>query len=599
MENGSVAKNNGQMKKLFEFAGKYKYLTILSLLLSGISAGLSFVPFLYIFMIVRDVIQVAPNFNEAVNIAYYGWCAVAYATTSVVVYVGSLMCSHHAAFRVARNIRISCVRHIATLAPDITKSIGSGKMRKIIDESSAATETYLAHQLPDMAGAIVTPLMILVILFSFDWLLGLVSLIPIILAFIIMASMLGMKMEKTMEIYNNTLEDMNNEAVEYVRGIAVVKTFGQTVFSFKRFANSINKYKTFVTKHTNAMKKSMVALTVLINGIFAFLIPTVLLVVGRGVGTPEFIMDLIFYIIFTPIIAVLLIKIMFSSQNTMIVKDALKRVKMIMDMSPIEYVDISEKTENDSIEIDNISFKYSGNEKNAIDSISLSIPSGSVVALVGPSGSGKTTMAGLLSRFWDVDTGSIKIGGVDIKKISKVDLYNKIAYVFQDSKLIKASIYDNVLMGRPDASREEVVTALHNAQCDDILEKFPNGIDTVIGTKSVYLSGGECQRVAIARTMLKNASIIILDEATAFADPENEHKVQKAFEQLSNNKTVIMIAHRLSTIKNADCIFVMKDGKIAESGTHNQLVAHNNLYNKMWLEFNSSTDWKVKKEVSK
>ena len=475
-------------------------------------------------------------------------------------------------------------------------SLGSGRMRKIIAESAEATETYLAHQLPDTASAMLTPVALIVMLFIFDWKLGLVSLIPVVLAFVNMAGMLGKKMAEDMRHYQDSLEDMNNQAVEYVRGMPVVKTFGQSVFTFKKFRDSISSYSKFCISYTKRCRRPMVLFEVAINSVFAFLTCAALIVTAGGVVTDKFVVNLLFYIIFTPIISTTFTKMMFMSENNMLVEDALTRVQSILDMEPLKENDGDKKVRDYSIELKNVSFRYEGAERDALSELSIKIPQGSHVAFVGPSGGGKSTTAALIARFFDVSSGSISIGGVDIKKLSKSQLNSMIAYVFQNNKLLKMSIRENLKLAKPDATDAELKRALHLAQCDDIIEKLPKGIDTELGTHGTYLSGGETQRIAIARALLKDAPIVILDEATAFADPENESLVQKAFDEIGKNKTVIMIAHRLSTVKDTDEIFVLKEGRLARSGSHEELLAaggKDNCYKKMWDEYRKSVTWKV------
>lgn len=589
-------KKQSSMSRLFEYAGNFKYLTISSWILSAVSALLALAPFIFIWKIIKEVLDVAPNFDQAKNISHNGWMAVLFAAISFLLYIGALMCSHIAAFRVQVNIRSAAMRHIATLPLGFMDEFGSGKVRKIVDESSGATETYLAHQLPDMAGAYITPIGLLALLFFFDWKLGLLSLVPVVCAFLIMSSMTGKRMQAKMKEYTNALENMSNEAVEYVRGIPVVKTFGQSVFSFKRFKASIDEYGKWVISYTKDLRMPMTLYTTLINSVFALLIAAALFVsagtFGNGV-TNEFLLNLLFYIIITPIITITLTRIMFASENKMLVTDALQRIDSILDVKPLTEPAKSIKPQDNSISLKDVKFKYKDAKANAIDGISLDIKSGEHIAFVGPSGGGKTTLASLIARFWDTDSGDIKIGGVNVKNIGKQDLMNTVSFVFQDSKLLKTSILENVRMAKPDATDKEVLDALHKAQCDDIIEKLPNGINTVIGAKGVYLSGGEQQRISIARVMLKNSPVLILDEATAFADPDNEAKVQIAFSELSKGKTVIMIAHRLSTVTGADKICVLKDGKIAESGKHDDLCKSGGIYAEMWKQYNASASWKV------
>lgn len=588
-------KKQSNLSRLLQIAGNHKYLTYASWVLSAISALIALVPFYYIWKVMQEVLAVAPDFSHAQNLTRNGWMAVLFAVIAVLVYIGALMCSHKGAFRIATNLRLQTMEHIVKLPLGFAEQFGSGRLRKIVNESSAATETYLAHQLPDRANAVATPCGLLILLLAFDWRLGLLSLIPVAAGFLIMMTMTGQRMQQKMKEYQNALDDMSNEAVEYVRGIPVVKTFGQTIFSFKKFKDSIDRYKIWVIAYTKQLRTPMMFYTAAINGVFTTLIAGGLLFTKNGV-TEEFLLDLIFYIIITPIISVTLTRIMFQSENAMIVNDALQRIDSVLNLKPLTETTESNHPKDASVELNNIHFSYDG-KTEVLKGISLSIPQGQTIAFVGPSGGGKTTLANLIPRFFDPQTGTVKIGGVNVKEIAKEELMNTVSFVFQNSHLIKASVLENVRMGRPDASREEVLYALHNAQCDDIVEKLPKGVDTVIGTKGIYLSGGEQQRIAIARVMLKNTPIIILDEATAFADPDNETRMQAAFSKLSEGKTVIMIAHRLSTVMGADKIYVVREGQIAESGTGNELLNQHGLFHHMWQNYQTSIQWKVAKEV--
>lgn len=574
-----------------QYAGGHRYLTYSSWILSVLSALLALVPFVYIWMIIREVLNAAPDYGSAQRLTFYGWMAVAFAVLSVIVYISALMCSHISAFRVAANMRRDCMRHIVKLPIGTVESIGSGKLRKIVTDSSAATETYLAHRLPDKAGAIATPIGLLVLLLIFDWRLGLLSLIPVILGFLIMTKMTGSRMEAKMKEYQDALADMSNEAVEYVRGVPVVKTFGQTVFSFKRFKGSIDRYEKWVIAYTKDLRMPMMIYTTAINSVFAFLIAGGIIFTRGGV-TNELLLNLLFYVIITPVISTTLTKIMFMSEDSMIVADAIKRVDSVLDAAPLSETGAPKTPRDNSVRLRNVSYSYDG-IKDALHNVSLYIKPGETAAFVGPSGGGKSTLASLISRFFDPVSGSVEIGGTDIRDIRKEELMDMVSFVFQDSRLIKTSILENVRMAKPGASREEVMQALLAAQCGDIIEKLPNGIDTVIGAKGVYLSGGEQQRIAIARAMLKNAPILILDEATAFADPDNEVLVQRAFTEMAKNRTVIMIAHRLTTVRNADRIYVLKDGEIEESGSHGELVEKGGLYSRMWNDYQTSVNWKV------
>ena len=588
-------KKQSNLSRLLTIAGSYRYLTYASWILSAISALIALVPYYFIWQVMREVLEVAPDFSRAQNLTYNGWMAVMFAVIAVLVYIAGLMCSHLGAFRIATNLRLQSMNHIVKLPLGFAEHFGSGKLRKIVNESSAATETYLAHQLPDRANALATPCGLLVLLFVFDWRLGLLSLAPVLLGFLIMMAMTGKEMQQKMKEYQNALDDMSNEAVEYVRGIPVVKTFGQTIFSFKKFKDSIDRYKVWVIAYTKQLRTPMMFYTAAINGVFVFLIAGALLFTQDQVTT-EFLLNLVFYIIITPIISVALTRIMFQSENAMIVDDALQRIDSVLNLEPLKETAHPKHPKDGSVELEQVHFSYDG-EKEVLKGISISIPAGQTVAFVGPSGGGKTTLANLISRFFDPQSGTVRVGGVDVRNIPKEELMNTVSFVFQNSRLIKASIFENVRLGKPEATREEVMAALKNAQCDDILEKLPDGMDTVIGTKGVYLSGGEQQRIAIARVMLKNTPIIILDEATAFADPDNETRVQAAFSKLSQGKTVIMIAHRLSTVAGADQIYVVKGGQIAESGSSRELMERGGLFARMWKNYQTSVQWKVQKEV--
>lgn len=586
-------KKQSNLSKLMGYAGRHRLLTYLSWALAVISALAALVPFWYLWRILRDVLAAAPHFAQAGNIARYGWSAVLFAVISIVLYIGALMCSHLSAFRTASNIRKGLMRHIVSLPLGVTEKYGSGSLRRIVNTSSAATENYLAHRLPDKAAAIATPAGLLVLLLAFDWRLGLLSLVPVALGFLIMMKMTGAGMEQKMREYQNSLSDMSNEAVEYVRGIPVVKTFGQTIFSFKRFKAAIDSYEKWVIAYTKALRLPMMCYTTAVNGVFAFLIAGGILLSRDGV-TNELLLNLIFYIIITPVIGTTLTKIMFMSEDAMLVDDAMSRIEQVLKEKPLPESAESSEPKGNGVRLEHVSYSYDGT-KNALNDVSLTIQPGQTVALVGPSGGGKTTLANLLTRFFDPQEGRVFIGNTDIRCIPKETLMNKVSFVFQNSRLLKASILENVRMGNPAAARGEIIHALEAAQCMDILEKLPDGVDTVVGGDGVYLSGGEQQRIAIARAIVKNAPVLILDEATAFADPDNEAKVQQALSALSKGKTVIMIAHRLSSITGADCIYVMKDGEIAENGTHSQLIEKNGVFARMWKDYSEAAEWKIEK----
>ncbi len=589
-------KKRSNLQRLLSYAGNRKTLTYISWVLSAASALISLLPFWYIWKILDEVISVAPDFDKAKNITHYGWLAVLFAVLTIFVYICGLMCSHLSAFRIATNIRIALTKHITTLPLGKIEEFGSGKLRRTISETSGAAEGYLAHQLPDKAKAIASIIGLLAMDFIFDWRLGLLSLVPVLIGFIIMmSSMAGPSLQKSMTEYQNALAEMSNEAVEYVRGIPVVKTFGQSVFSFKKFKSTIDNYEKWTTDYTLNMRIPMTLYTLAINSIFAFLIIGAFWF-SHGNITGDLLLDMLFYIIITPVITVVLTKIMYMNENEMMVKDAIDRIDSVLNMESLTDPAKPSYPADNSVELRGVTFSYDGT-KNALSDISLKISTGQTAAFVGPSGGGKSTLASIVARFFDPQQGKVLVGGVDVKDIGKEELMNTVSFVFQNSKLIKASILDNVRLGKPNATEAEVMQALKAAQCMDIIEKFPNGVNTMIGSEGVYLSGGEVQRIAIARAVLKNSPIIILDEATAFADPDNEAKVQAAFNELARGKTVIMIAHRLSTVVNADRIFVLREGKLAENGTFDELLKNGGIFANMWHEYQRSVEWKVEKEA--
>lgn len=588
-------KKQSAMSRLMDMAGNHKYFSYTSCVLAAISAWIALIPFYDVWRIIKEILEVRPDFSKATHITSYGWQAVGFALLAMAFYIAALMCSHKAAFRVQANMRMKMMEHIMRLPLGYVEAEGTGKIRKVVTESSAATETFLAHNLPDKVISKATPVGLLVMMAVFDWRLGLFSLIPAALAFLIMGTMMmGPKMAEDMKQYQNSLETMSSEAVEYIRGVPVLKTFGQTIFSFKRFKAAIDEYEKWTLGYTKSMMIPMIGFTVFSNGIFAALIIAAY-VFGGNTLTDTFVLNLIFYILITSILTTTLMKVAYAGESQMIVEDALNRMDEVLGQEELPDAAKGKKVKDASVGLKDVTFAYDDTKQNAIDGVSIEIPAGAHVALVGPSGGGKTTLASLIARFWDVKSGSITIGGVNVKEISSADLMNLVSYVFQDSKLLKMSILENVRMGREDATDEEVVEALKNAQCLDIIEKLPHGVNTVIGSKGTYVSGGEMQRLSIARAFLKNAPILILDEATAFADPDNERLVQQAFENLSRDKTVIMIAHRLSTVTNADQIYVLKDGKIAESGTHEGLLKMDGIYSHMWSEYNKSVNWQVQR----
>ena len=590
--------NKNKFIRLLNYSGNYIYLTIVGMFLSALSAICLLVPFVYIWDVVNALLAVAPDFTKAQNLDVYAINAFTFAVLGIILNFFGLMGTHLSAFKNEKNMKDAAIKHLLKLPLGYFSNHTSGGLRKIIDYSTAKTEIFLAHQLFDLTGAIVTPIVFLILLFSFDWRLGLICLIPIILCFVFMYPMFSKESRNSMEKYEKYLEEMNGEAVEYVRGIPVTKAFQQSIYSFKNFINAIKNYGKFSAEYSMSTHIPMTAFTVSINGFFALLIPAGILLAGSVVDV-KFFANFMFYIIFTPICAVMMMKIMTVSQDWMLASCALDSIEAILNENPLVDPINPQKPKNHSIEFEGVYFDYENadGDEHILNDVNLKINENETVALVGPSGGGKTTIASLIPRFWDVNQGSIKVGDVDVRSISTKELMKNISFVFQNTTLFKDSIYNNVAIGRKGASRDDVKKALSLTQCDDIIDELPDGINTVIGSEGTYLSGGQQQRIALARAVLKDAPIIILDEATALADPENEYLIQKAISEITKDKTVIMIAHRLSSVKNVDKIYVVENGRIVEEGNHHTLIDSGGIYSRMWDEFNQSIQWKVKSEA--
>lgn len=590
--------NKNKFIRLLNYSGNYKYLTIVGMFLSALSAICLLVPFVYIWDVVNALLAVAPDFTKAQNLDVYAINAFTFAVLGIILNFFGLMGTHLSAFKNEKNMKDAAIKHLLKLPLGYFSNHTSGGLRKIIDYSTAKTEIFLAHQLFDLTGAIVTPIVFLILLFSFDWRLGLICLIPIILCFVFMYPMFSKESRNSMEKYEKYLEEMNGEAVEYVRGIPVTKAFQQSIYSFKNFINAIKNYGKFSAEYSMSTHIPMTAFTVSINGFFALLIPAGILLAGSVVDV-KFFANFMFYIIFTPICAVMMMKIMTVSQDWMLASCALDSIEAILNENPLVDPINPQKPKNHSIEFEGVYFDYENadGDEHILNDVNLKINENETVALVGPSGGGKTTITSLIPRFWDVNQGSIKVGDVDVRSISTKELMKNISFVFQNTTLFKDSIYNNVAIGRKGASRDDVKKALSLTQCDDIIDELPDGINTVIGSEGTYLSGGQQQRIALARAVFKDAPIIILDEATALADPENEYLIQKAISEITKDKTVIMIAHRLSSVKNVDKIYVVENGRIVEEGNHHTLIDSGGIYSRMWDEFNQSIQWKVKSEA--
>ena len=586
-------KKQSDLSWLMSYAGNYRAFTYASWVLSAVSALVALVPFVYIWKILRDVLNAAPDYAQAVNIPHYGWMAVLFAVLSYFIYIAALMCSHLSAFRGATNLRLAVSAHLAVLPLGFAETFGSGKLRKIIHESTGAAETYLAHQLPDQYNAIATPVGLLVLLLAFDWRLGLLGLAPVVLAFLIMATMTGKQMAEKMRQYGNALESMSNEAVEYVRGIPVVKTFGQSVFSFKKFKATIDEYEKWVISYTKDLRLPMMFYTAAVNGVFAFLIAGGLLFTTHGV-TPEFLLNLLFYIIITPVISLTLTRIMYMSENKMVVADALARIDSVLEAAPMQVQAVPQYPKDSSVTLRDVHFSYDG-KTEVIKGVSLEIQPGQTVAFVGPSGGGKTTVSRLAARFWDYQKGSITVGGMEVSRIDPEKLMSLYSIVFQDVTLFDNTILENIRLGRKGATDEEALAAAKLANCEEFAEKLPDKWNTNIGENGCALSGGERQRISIARAFLKDAPIILLDEATASLDVENETAIQEALSRLIMDKTVLIIAHRMRTVSSADKIVVLKDGAVAEQGSPAQLLHKGGIFAHMVQLQTKSQGWSLVK----
>lgn len=594
-------KKNSEISRMFQYAGNRHWLTVVGMILAGVSTVLSMVPFVCIWFVIRDMLNalMAGDISLASGSTAYAWWAAGFAILSILLYFAALCCSHLAAFRTAANMKKTALHHIVTLPLGYFNSNASGRLRKIIDDNAGLTENFLAHQLPDLTGAVVMPVAVLVLIFIFDWRLGICCLVPLAISVFFMKQMMGGDNAGFMEGYMTALENMNKEAVEYIRGIPVVKVFQQTVYSFKNFHAAIEQYEKYASGYALKCRVPLTGFNVALNGTFILLIPVACLIlagVSNQMTYQDVLLDFLFYSLFTPVCTTMMNRVMFAGEQLMAAKSAVTRIEAVLKEQPLPETENVKKPQDSSVTFENVTFRYLDSDENVLENVTFSIPQGKTVALVGASGSGKSTVAKLIPRFYDATQGSVLVGGVNVKDIDKHTLMNQIAFVFQNTKLFKESLFENIRAARPDATLEEVQAAAKAAQCDEIIERLPEGLNTVAGAGGTYLSGGENQRIALARAILKDAPIVILDEATAFADAENEHKMQLAFEKLTKGKTVLMIAHRLSTIQNADEILVFDQGRIIERGTHEKLIAANGRYASMWKDYQTSVNWKVEKE---
>lgn len=594
-------KKKSPLSRLMEYTGNYRGLQYSGLFLSAISMVLGMAPYICIWLVIRDLVSVAPNWTQATEIAQYGWMAFAFAVGGILIYFFALMCTHLAAFRTASNIRKRGMSHLMKTPLGFFDNNASGLLRNRLDGAASETETLLAHNLADIVGTVAMFIAMLVLMFVFDWRMGAACLLAAVISVISMFTMMGGKNAKLMQEYQAAQDTMSKAGTEYVRGIPVVKVFQQTVYSFKAFKQVIEDYSEKAEKYTDGVCRMPQSVNLTFTeGAFVFLIPAALFLAPSALNSGNFagfVTNFAFYAVFSAIISTALAKIMFAASGSMLAQTALKRIDTVMN-APVLEITKNPKTPNgNKVEFNDVSFTYEGADLPALSHVSFVAESGQTVALVGPSGGGKTTAASLIPRFWDVSEGAVKVGGIDVREVDPHVLMEHIAFVFQNNRLFKTSIIENVRAARPGASREEVQKALEAAQCMDIIDKLPNGMDTVIGSEGTYLSGGEQQRIALARAILKDAPIVVLDEATAFADPENEALIQKAFATLTGGKTVIMIAHRLSTVTRADKIIVLDGGRVAEEGTHEELIEKSGLYAHMWNEYNQAAKWKIQNET--
>ncbi len=594
-------KKKSPLSRLMEYTGNYRGLLYSGLFLSAISMVLGMAPYICIWLVIRDLVSVAPNWTQATEIAQYGWMAFAFAVGGILIYFFALMCTHLAAFRTASNIRKRGMAHLMKTPLGFFDNNASGLLRNRLDGAASETETLLAHNLADIVGTVAMFIAMLVLMFVFDWRMGAACLLAAVISVISMFTMMGGKNAKLMQEYQAAQDTMSKAGTEYVRGIPVVKVFQQTVYSFKAFKQAIEDYSEKAEKYTDGVCRMPQSVNLTFTeGAFVFLIPVALFLAPSALNSGNFagfVTNFAFYAVFSAIISTALAKIMFAASGSMLAQTALKRIDTVMNAPVLEITENPKTPNGNKVEFNDVSFTYEGADLPALSHVSFVAESGQTVALVGPSGGGKTTAASLIPRFWDVSEGAVKVGGIDVREVDPHVLMDHIAFVFQNNRLFKTSIIENVRAARPGASREEVQKALEAAQCMDIINKLPNGMDTVIGSEGTYLSGGEQQRIALARAILKDAPIVVLDEATAFADPENEALIQKAFATLTKGKTVIMIAHRLSTVTRADKIIVLDGGQVAEEGTHEELIEKSGLYAHMWNEYNQAAKWKIQNET--
>ena len=591
-------KEKGVLGRLFQHMGMFKITMVIAIILSAVSSVINLYAFVCVYNVAKEIVQSLGNIHslDQTYMVDMGWRAVFLILTSFGLYGMALLFSHITAFNTVAKLRIQIVRHIGNLPLGYHTTNPSGKQRKIIEKNSDNLETLIAHQIPDFAGAVALPVAFLVFMFVYDWRLSLICLIPILVGFGILYYMLKDESEGFAKQYQKSAEDISNAVTEYVRGIAVVKVFRQTANSFQRYKAAVKEYGDYLLKYALSMQNTDSAYHAAINGIFFFLIPGGIILFNAGSNPEKTVLSFLFFAVLIPTVVTILARIMNSSSNLMISQASLDAIDQILREKPLPETKTPQLPKGYDISLDHVSFSYEDAAGKALDDVSLDVPEGTITALVGESGGGKSTVANLIARFWDVDEGVIRVGGVDVREMDYKYWMEQVSIVFQDTNLFKMSIMENVAVFNPDASREDVLQALHLAQCDDILEKLPQGADTVIGTKGIYLSGGEMQRIALARAILKNAPVVLLDEATAFADAENEYLIQKALDELLRGKTVTMIAHRLSTIIHADQICVLERGKIVEKGTHRELMDLHGVYAGMYEEYQSSISWRIGEE---